>query len=361
VVPQAFNEVSAIVRGERIGRYELLDLLGIGGMAEVFRARCSGPGGFERTVVVKRILPANGRDPAFVRMFVAEAKILGMLHHPNVVQVYDFGESEGVLFLVLEYVDGPSLGDALVALRAADRKTPPLVVARIAHEVCRALDHVHNLRGADGIPLNVVHRDVTPSNILLTSAGSIKLLDFGVAKYRASQARSQSGTLKGKPAYLAPETLERRQLDRRIDLFSLGVVLHELLTVESLFEGDSHAITFHKLLNMKISPPSSSRTDVPPALDAIVMKALERDPERRYQTAEEMARDLDQLLVGEGSRTDEAIDFVRDITALTKGKTVPAALTFDEAPTNAVGTKSYKVNRLRNSRVGRLLFGPSRD
>jgi serine/threonine protein kinase len=357
---RALGEASVSAPGTRLGRYELLNLLGTGGMAEVFKARCSGPGGFQRTVVVKRILPANGKDPAFVRMFVSEAKILGMLHHPNVVQVYDFGESDGILFLVLEYVDGPSLGDALGALRAAGRKTPPLVVARIALEVCRALDHVHNLPGADGIPLNVIHRDVTPSNILLTSAGSIKLLDFGVAKYRASQARTQSGTIKGKPAYLAPEMLERREIDGRSDIFSLGIVLHELLTVESLFEGDSHSITFHKLMNMKIAPPSSYRTDVPPALDAIVMRALERDPQSRYQTAQDMAGDLDQLLVGEGSRTDDVIAFVRDIAALTKGDSADSAATFDEVPTNAVGTKSYRPGRLRWSRVGRLFFGPRR-
>lgn len=368
---QALSEATASARGLRVGRYELLDLLGVGGMAEVFKARCSGPGGFQRTVVVKRILPANGRDPLFVRMFVSEAKILGMLHHPNVVQVYDFGESDGILFLVLEYVDGPSLGDALCALRAAGRKTPPMVAARIAHEVCRALDHVHNLQGSDGIALNVIHRDVTPSNILLTSAGSIKLLDFGVAKYRASQARTQSGTIKGKPGYLAPETLEHRAIDRRSDLFSLGVVLHELLTVESLFEGDSHSITFHKLLNMTIAPPSRHRADVSPALDAIVMKALERDPERRYQTAHAMADDLDQLLVGQESRTDEAIAFVRDIVALRKREPPVAdpVVTFDETPADSAGeasssgsarTKSYRPGRLRRSRVGRFLFGPAR-
>jgi serine/threonine protein kinase len=334
------DEATVSPRGQRVGRYELLELLGIGGMAEVFKARCSGPGGFQRTVVVKRILPANGRDPAFVRMFVSEAKILGLLHHPNVVQVYDFGESDGVLFLVLEYVDGPSLSDALAALGPVGRKTPALVVARIAHEVCRALDHVHNLQGADGIALNVIHRDVTPSNIVLTSAGSVKLLDFGVAKYRASQARSQSGTLKGKPAYLAPEMLERGQVDHRSDIFSLGVVLHELLTGESLFEADSHPITFHRLMNMKIPPPSSCRPDVPPALDAIVMRALERDPGRRYQTAQEMAGELDQLLVGEGSRTEEAIAFVRDIAALRAAGSTSAK--FEGTPTSPLGTKSYR-------------------
>jgi serine/threonine protein kinase len=349
--------------GERLGRYELIDLLGVGGMAEVFKARCTGPGGFERTVVLKRILPAHGRDRDFVRMFVAEAKILGMLHHPNVVQVYDFGESDGTLFLVLEYVDGPSLGDAMSALKQAHRRMPPLVAARIAHEACRALDHVHNLKDPDGAPLNVIHRDVTPSNILLTSAGGIKLLDFGVAKYRASQARSQQGTIKGKPAYLAPETLENGAVDHRIDLFSLGVVLHELLTLEHLFEGDSHSITFHRVLRMPIPRPSNVRPDIPPALDDIVMKALERDPSRRYQTAHEMAVDLDRMLAAEAARTDDAIVFARDLTNLIPGRTKRATVPSPEQARRRVttSTQRYLTHRFRTSRVGRFLFGPVRD
>jgi eukaryotic-like serine/threonine-protein kinase len=298
---------------EQLGRYELIELLGVGGMAEVFKARSRGPGGFERTVVVKRILPACGRDPAFVRMFVAEAKILGMVSHPNIVQAYDFGESDGTLFLVLEYVDGPSLGSAMSALRKAGRAVPPLVAARIAHEVCRALDHVHNLKGSDGISLNVVHRDVTPSNVLLSSAGNVKLLDFGIAKYRASQARSQHGTIKGKPAYLAPETLEARAIDQRTDLFSLGVVLHEILALQPLFEGDSHLVTFNKVLNMEIPPPSTLRPDIPPGLDAIVIKALERNPSRRYQTAQAMASDIDQFLVANGAGSEGTVAFVREL------------------------------------------------
>jgi serine/threonine protein kinase len=355
------SHTSAVGRGERLGKYELMELLGVGGMAEVFKARCTGPGGSERTVVVKRILPANGRHPAFVRMFVAEAQILGMVHHPNVVQVYDFGEAEGIFFLVLEYVDGPSLAETMSALCRAGRTMPPLVAARIAYEICCALDHVHNLQGSDGAPLNVIHRDVTPSNILLTSAGGVKLLDFGVAKYRASQALSQQGTLKGKPAYLAPESLERKEIDLRIDLFSLGIVLHELLALESLFEGDSHAITFHKLLNMPIPLPSRFRSDISPALDAVVMKALQRDPAQRYQTAREMADALDQLVVAHGSLADDVAAFVRDIgNVMNRRPPVPVSSPAVR-PTTFAGTKSYRAHRFRSSRLGRFLFGPSRD
>jgi serine/threonine protein kinase len=353
--------------GESLGRYQLVELLGIGGMAEVFKARCTGPGGFQRTVVLKRILPAHGRDHGFLRMFVSEAKILGMLNHPNVVQVYDFGESDGTLFLVLEYVDGPSLGEAIVALRRAGRSMPPLVAARIAHEVCRALDYVHNLQDADGAPLHVIHRDVTPSNIMFTTTGAVKLLDFGVAKYRASQALSHQGTMKGKPAYMAPETLENGSVDRRGDLFSLGVVLHELLTLEHLFEADHTAITYHRILRMPVPCPSRARSDVPAALDAIVMKALERDPEDRYQSAHDMAVDLDAMLAAESARADDVIAFARDLTSLTQFKQArsPGSLSLPryrrETTTTTLRTKRHFSERFRTSRVGRFLFGSQRE
>jgi serine/threonine-protein kinase len=356
---------------ERLGRYELVELLGVGGMAEIFKARCTGPGGFQRTVVVKRILPANTADPAFVRMFVAEAKILGMLHHPNVIQAYDFGECDGTLFLVLEYVDGPSLSEAISVLREAGRQMPIGVACQIAHDVCRALDHVHNLRDADGAPLNVIHRDVTPSNILLTATGAAKLLDFGVAKYRASQARSQVGMIKGKPAYLAPETLDRREIDHRTDIFSLGIVLHELLSLEPLFDGDNHQITFYRVLSMEIPPPSRVRPEAPPELDAIVMKALERDRTRRYQSAQEMARDLDALLAAQGARAEESIAFVQELEALLAARPRPEVPSYDRleetqetGPTETMGASApppEKGTLSYLSRVGRFLRGRSRE
>ncbi len=373
--------------GERLGRYELIEQLGVGGMAEIFKARATGPGGFQRTVVVKRILPANCSDPSFVRMFVAEAKILGMLHHPNVIQAYDFGESGGTLFLVLEYVDGPSLAETVSVLKEAGRPMPIGVACQIAHDVCRALDHVHNLLDADGAPLNVVHRDVTPSNVLLTATGTAKLLDFGVAKYRASQAKSQVGTIKGKPAYLAPETLDQRDIDHRTDIFSLGIVLHELLTLQPLFEGDNHQITFYRVLNMEIPPPSQLRPEIPPELDRIVLKALERDRDKRYQTAQDMARDLDAFLAAQAFRSEDAIAFVQDLVGLIAARQPPEIPSFDQlagradqtqetepgtphrgpsdtetaATVPGKGTRSYFSERFRTSRVGRFLLGRPRD
>jgi serine/threonine-protein kinase len=351
---------------EPVGRYQLIELLGVGGMAEVFKARCSGPGGFERTVVVKRILRANCEDPEFLSMFVAEAKILGMVHHPNVVQVYDFGEADGTLFLVLEYVDGPSMLRLIHALRAMERHIPPAIAAHFAYEVCRALDYVHTLKGSDGEPLNVIHRDVTPSNIVLTSSGALKLLDFGVAKFRASEARSQHGTVKGKPAYLAPEMLESENIDGRSDLFSLGVVLHELLTQAALFGSDNDLVTLRKVMQMPIPKPSELRPDVPPELDAVVMKALERDPARRYQKASDMAHDLNEFVLSSRLHMGEVERLVGDVLAQMAQPRPPVAVTsvlaWGDAPTalnpvdEGAGTKRDIGLRFRMSRLGQLFF-----
>jgi serine/threonine-protein kinase len=297
----------------RMGRYELLHPLGIGGMAEVFKARALGPGGFARDVVIKRILPAHGDDPEFIRMFVDEAKLLGLLHHPNIVDVYDFGEDDGVLFLALEYVEGPSLSRILRTLRAANRKTPPAIVAYVAREVCRALDHVHRLRDRDGRALDAIHRDVTPSNIIVTAAGGVKLLDFGVSTFKDAVQITKAGTVKGKPAYLAPEQLEGKPIDGRVDLFALGIVMHEMLSLQHLFAGDSDLGTVKKIMEMQIASPSVTRADVPHALGDIVMRALERDRDRRFANAAEMARALDEFLVSSRLHIDDVAAFVRDI------------------------------------------------
>ena len=310
------STVSIAGAGQYVGGYELGQLLGVGGMAEVFKAEYTPVRGARRTVVVKRILPRHASDAEFTKLFVAEAKILGLLNHSNVVKAYDFGEENGALFLVLEYVEGPSIADALEILREHRREMPVAAAAHFAHEVCLALDYVHNLKGGDGEPLNVIHRDVTPSNILLTKAGGIKLLDFGVAKYRASQVKTSEGFIRGKAAYLAPETLEAKPIDGRVDLFSLGIVLHEMLTLKSLFESDTYMLTFRKILSLPIAPPSKTRPSVPPELDAIVMKALERDPARRYQTADEMATDLRRFVFENGLPENRNGAFVRALDDL---------------------------------------------
>jgi serine/threonine-protein kinase len=345
----------------RIGRYDLVEPLGVGGMAEVFKARTTGPSGFERTVVVKRIHPDFSHDREFIGMFVAEARILGLLHHANVVQAYDFGEANGALFMVLEFVDGPSIGRAMRRLVSRNEVMPFAIAAHFAREVCHALDYIHSLQSADGTPLNVIHRDVTPSNIVLTSAGSAKLLDFGVAKYATSKVRTRHRRVKGKPAYLAPEALEGSAIDGRVDVFSLGVVLHEMLTLSNLFAGDDELVIIRKALTMPIEPPSRRRPDIPPELDAIVLKALARDLDARYASAAEMARDLDEVVVASQLRVAELGAFVRSVMdapppAGTGERLWPPLRAPDESPTLRL-VPSSRTGRFRASRLGRWLLG----
>jgi serine/threonine protein kinase len=302
--------------GAKLGHYELLHPLGAGGMAEVFKARAIGPAGFEREVVIKRILPAYGRDEDFVRMFTDEARILGLVRHPNVVQAYEFGEDGGTLFLALEYVEGPSLSRVLRSLRASNRRMPPAIAAYIGREICRALDCVHRLEDDNGVRLDVVHRDVTPSNMIMTPWGGVKLLDFGVAKFASAARLTREGTVKGKPAYLAPEQLQGKEIDGRVDLFALGIVMHEMLSLQHLFTGDSDLQTAKKIMEMNIPRLNAHRSDVPEELEQIVMRALERDRRKRFTTAAEMAGALDDFVVRSKLHLDEVAAFVRQIEAI---------------------------------------------
>jgi hypothetical protein len=302
----------------RCGRYELLHPLGVGGMAEVFKARVSGAAGFRRDVVLKRLHAANDDDPEFVNMFKDEARILGMLHHPNIVEALDFGEADDKLFLVLEHVEGPSLARVLRDRRGVS----PSIVAYLGREICRALDYMHRFEDADGEGLGLVHRDVTPSNIVVTPTGTVKLLDFGIAKFVNAAQSTLAGHVKGKSGYLAPEQLRGEgPIDGRVDLFALGTVLHELLTGERLFAAESDLGTMKRILDMKIPTPSSKLAWVPPALDRIVMRALERDPDKRYATAAAMARDLDEVVLEAHLRVDDVVAFVRDVEDAPAGKT----------------------------------------
>ncbi len=301
----------------RIGRYEIMERLAVGGMAEAFRARAHGPGGYQRELVIKRILPHLAQDPDFVRAFVDEAKILGMLNHPNVVGVYDFGEDQGLHYLALEFLDGPSLAtmvDRASRLRAA---IPAGIVAYVGKEICNGLSEVHTARDPQGTALGLIHRDVTPSNVMTTLNGGVKLLDFGVAKIAGSEQVTQHGRLKGKPGYFAPEQIAGSAIDSRVDLFALGVLLHEMLCLRHLFhrDGEGIASTIYRIMQLEVPEPSSIRADAPPALGRIILKALSREPHNRYASAYEMARELDLVALDLGTRAEDLARFVADQNA----------------------------------------------
>jgi eukaryotic-like serine/threonine-protein kinase len=282
---------------QRFGKYLLVERLGRGGMAEVWKAKILGPAGFQRTVVVKRILPHLAEDPHFVQMFVSEARLSARLSHANIVHVYELGDVDGEYFICMEYVRGRDLVSVMRAhlMRAIP---PPGLGAFVVRETCRALAYAHALTDDDGRPLRLIHRDVSPSNVMLAFDGSVKLLDFGIAKAlsEASENKTQTGTLKGKFGYMSPEQVEGKEIDHRTDLFATGIMLHEVLTGRRLFKGQTDIQTIAMVREAAILPPSTFNPQVPPELDRICMKALARNLDQRYQRCDEVAYDLDAVL-----------------------------------------------------------------
>jgi serine/threonine protein kinase len=275
---------------ERFGKYELLELVGKGGMAEVFLARASGPKGFARQLAIKRILPHMTEDEEFVDMFVHEAKLSASLTHGNIVPIYEFGEVDDQLFLAMEYVEGTTLRALLRELRLRSERVSADTAVFVASEVLRALAYAHARRGPDDSPLELVHRDVSPSNILLSHGGEVKLCDFGIAK--AASRHTVSGRLKGKFAYMSPEQAGGKALDARSDLFSVGVVLWEMLSGAKLFQGDSDLSVLDQVraADIRELPPLGIRDEK--LLRRTVERALQRDPADRFPDAATFAAPL---------------------------------------------------------------------
>ncbi|HEX2572834.1 MAG TPA: serine/threonine-protein kinase [Polyangia bacterium] len=284
----------------RYGKYQLIQQLGKGGMAEVWLAQLSGPAGFSRSLVIKRILPDLAQDPHFLALFLAEARLSARLHHPNIVQVSELGEHEGEFFLAMEYIHGRDLVSVVRAALNEGLATPELGTY-VIREVARALAYAHALTDDQGRPLNIIHRDVSPSNIMVSFDGAVKLLDFGVAKARdqssaGAEALGRARSLKGKFAYMAPEQITGEAIDHRVDIFAAGVVLWEMVTGKRLFKGATELLTLELVRDAKVPPPSSFNSAVPAQLDAIVLHATARDPAARYATADQFAKDLDELV-----------------------------------------------------------------
>lgn len=281
--------------GTRLGKYQLLRRIATGGMAEIFLARAQAMHGFEKQVVLKRILPQHASSEDFIRMFLAEARLAATLHHPNIVQVYDIGEEAGAYFFTMEYIQGEDLRRLV---RAARRKQTPIPLAHILHIImgmAGGLHHAHEKIGTDGLPLGIVHRDVSPSNVLVTYEGDVKVVDFGIAKAAAAQNSTMAGTLKGKIPYMSPEQCRGEPVDRRSDIFSIGTLLWELTTGKRLFAGENEFAILNRVAKADVPPPSSVRPEYPPELEAIVMRALSVHPENRYPSAIDLQIDLEDF------------------------------------------------------------------
>jgi serine/threonine-protein kinase len=281
-----------------IGRYRLLGRIGEGGMAEVYRAVMVGPEGFERELVLKRILPRLSASGDFKTMFVREAKICAQMTHPNIIQIYEFGEADGGYFIAMESVQGVTLRELLTTLRKEERAIPAMIAADVARQICIGLDYAHTLHGPDGMPLEIVHQDISPTNIMLSFTGTVKILDFGIARAAEfAEEEAKKGMIKGKVSYLSPEQIYVRPFDARADVFALGVVFHEMLTGRRLFQSKNDITKMRELLAAPILPPSAIDAMIPRELDRIVMKSLEIDPKDRYQSAADMAADIERTLI----------------------------------------------------------------
>ncbi len=279
----------------RLGKYQLIRRLAVGGMAEIFLARVTGIEGFEKLVVLKRILPQYAEDARFIRMFVQEARLAATLHHVNIAQVYDIGRIAGAYFFTMEYIHGVDAREIFRKARGEARTIPLEHALGVVIHTAAGLHYAHEKAAPDGTPLGLVHRDVSPSNIVIGFDGGVKLVDFGIAKATDQRSETKTGSLKGKIAYMSPEQCNSEPLDRRSDVFALGIVLYELTTGVPAFVGGSELATLKMITEQDVYPPSSHVLEYPPALERIVLKALRRDKEARYQTAQALQNDLERF------------------------------------------------------------------
>jgi len=287
----------------QLGRYQILKQLATGDVANVLLARASGLEGFARHVVIKCIRKEFLSEQQLVASFVEEARIAASLHHHNVVQVHDIGEQDGAVFFAMEYVHGEDVRQLLAKVRARKEQVPFEHVIAIVAATAAGLHHAHEQRSPSGEHLGLVHRDVCPANILIGYDGSVKLVDFGMAKAALRSTKTASGSLKVKASYMSPEQCVGKPVDRRTDTFALGIVLYELLTAQRLFKASNEFTTMAAIVDGTVPPPSTIRPDIPPALDEIAMRALAKEPEARYQTAEDLRAALERFAVDQQLRT----------------------------------------------------------
>lgn len=288
---------------ERFGSYVIYEQLGKGGMATVHRAELTQRDGTKKQIALKRLMPTFQKE--IVASFLDEARLLRSLHHPNIAATYDSGKVFGTYFIAMEYVKGPTLKQLVAHCAETVGAVPQEITLSLAAQICDALDHAHNRCDDKGTPLGIIHRDITPSNLILSEHGEIKLIDFGLAKAHVSSEETGQGVIKGKYGYIAPEYLGGT-LDHRADLWAVGIIMYELLTSRRLFDGKDAFETMMRIRSMPIPRPSIGNPRVSPELDRIVMTALERNPERRWRSAADMRDALRHVIAQPGNHVDGA-------------------------------------------------------
>lgn len=277
-------------------RYRVIEKIAAGGMAEVYRAESAGLEGFKKTVAIKRVLPHLSQKREFIGMFLDEARLSAALSHSNVVQVFDIGVGDDTHFIVMEYVDGANLKAVIEHRRSIGKPLPVETACFIALRICEGLAYAHEARDALGQPLGIVHRDVSPPNVLITRHGEVKVVDFGLAKANSQLEASQPGIIKGKFSYLSPEAALGESVDHRTDIFATGIILWEMMAGQRLFLGDTDLGTVRQVQAAQVPAIERFAPDAPRALQEVLKQALARDPRQRYQTARDFGRDLNRIL-----------------------------------------------------------------
>lgn len=291
--PPTAIQSGALQADQLFGKFRVVRDLGAGGMAQVFLAAIDGPEGFQKQCVVKKILPEYAKDPNFASMFINEARVAAMMSHQNIVQVFEFAKENNEYFLAMEYVSGASLDRVMRTGRKVNFPLGPRVAVEVGIGMAHALGYAHAFADGEGKPLHIVHRDISPENILLSREGAVKLTDFGVVKSAMNTQATVAGMVKGKWSYMSPEQVSSLPVDHRSDLFSLGIVLYEVATGKRLFRGDSVAATVAAVMKAQVVPPSALVPNFPSQLERIILRALSRDPNARYQSGAELAAALE--------------------------------------------------------------------
>lgn len=343
----------------QFGQYLLSERIGMGGMAEIYKAKLLGVGGFERPMAVKQILPQYASDPDFIEMFIDEAKIAVKLQHGNIVGVHELGRIDETYFIAMEYVHGRNLSEIA---SAASKRSLPLSVEHavlIGIEICKGLDYAHRRTDELGHPLGVVHRDLSPSNVMVSFDGAVKITDFGIAKARHKLGKTAIGAVKGTYGYMSPEQLVGKPVDNRTDIFSTGILLFELLTGQQLFPGSTDLEAVERAREARVTPPSLVSERVPPGLDMIVLRALERHAEDRYPDANAMQLALSRFLFtsGRGASSATLGAYMRELFPPGEDADVNSASTRLEVPELGPGG----LQRRAQARVPELTPGPDRD
>src|SRR3954453_577842 len=279
------------------GKYLLLERINVGGMAEVFIGKAFGVEGFEKILAIKKILPTMAEDEEFITMFIDEARISVQLNHANVVHIHELGKHDEAFFIAMEYVSGRDLRTILERYRRRKEIMPTAQAVYVGSKICEGLDYAHRKKDARGQEMHIIHRDVSPQNILCSYEGEVKIIDFGIAKAANRSQKTQAGILKGKFGYMSPEQVRGLPIDRRSDIFAVGVILYEMLTGEKLFVGESDFSTLEKVRNAEVPTPRQFNPNIPAGLEKVLMKSLAREAEDRYQWASDLQEDLMRFLL----------------------------------------------------------------